>query len=270
MRKPRKPQERTAVTRDLLLTAAEQVFARVGYEKAQVEEIALAAGFSKGALYAHFKSKEELFLALYETKTAASLATLHQALDSAPTREGKIAAFRRFYIDLSKEKDWALITLEVKLFIRRHPEVRERLRRIDEHVADSIDFGAAEIGRDIERVRQPFDRDAGLPFELIGEVLREICVGTLVVAVDRDDPWLGHMGFLSFPSAADIMSHLPAFRYHGRRARMESGHQVDAQNTAYFGESAHRLRPEIDDVDGKDLVETPVGKRKGFGGGQLK
>lgn len=139
MRKPRKPQERTAVTRDLLLTAAEQVFARVGYEKAQVEEIALAAGFSKGALYAHFKSKEELFLALYETKTAASLATLHQALDSAPTREGKIAAFRRFYIDLSKEKDWALITLEVKLFIRRHPEVRERLRRIDEHVADSIE-----------------------------------------------------------------------------------------------------------------------------------
>jgi AcrR family transcriptional regulator len=139
IRKPRKPQERAAVTRDLLLTAAEQVFARVGYEKAQVEEIAVAAGFSKGALYAHFKSKEELFLALYQTKTAASLATLHHALDSAPTREGKIAAFRSFYIDLSKEKDWALITLEVKLFMRRHPEVRERLRQIDEHVADSIE-----------------------------------------------------------------------------------------------------------------------------------
>ena len=46
------------MTRDLLLSAAEQIFARVGYEKAQVEEIAEAAGFSKGALYAHFKSKE--------------------------------------------------------------------------------------------------------------------------------------------------------------------------------------------------------------------
>jgi AcrR family transcriptional regulator len=139
IQKTRKPQERATVTRDLLLTAAEQVFARVGYEKAQVEEIAVAAGFSKGALYAHFKSKEELFLALYQTKTAVSLATLHQALGSAPTREGKIAAFRSFYIDLSKEKDWALITLEVKLFIRRHPEVRERLRQIDEQVADSIE-----------------------------------------------------------------------------------------------------------------------------------
>ena len=139
IRKPRKPQQRAAVTRELLLSAAEQVFARVGYEKAQVEEIAEAAGFSKGGLYAHFKSKEDLFLALYETKTASSLAKLHHALDSAPTREGKIDAFRTFYIDLSKEKDWALITLEVKLFIRRHPEVKEKLRKIDEHVADSIE-----------------------------------------------------------------------------------------------------------------------------------
>ena len=126
------------MTRNLLLSAAEQVFARVGYEKAQVEEIAEAAGFSKGALYAHFKSKEELFLGLYETKTASSLAKLRHVLDSAPTRDGKIDAFRSFYINLSREKDWALITLEVKLFIRRHPEVRERLRQIDEHAGDNI------------------------------------------------------------------------------------------------------------------------------------
>jgi AcrR family transcriptional regulator len=139
IRKARKPQKRTAVTRDLLLSAAEQVFARVGYEKALVEEIALAAGFSKGALYAHFKSKEELFLALYETKTASSLAKLRHALDSNPTREGKVAAFRSFYIDLSKEKEWALIILEVKLLIRRHPEIKERLRQIDELAGESIE-----------------------------------------------------------------------------------------------------------------------------------
>jgi AcrR family transcriptional regulator len=138
-RKQRKPQERTAVTRNLLLSAAEQVFARVGYEKAQVEEIAEAAGYSKGALYAHFKSKEELFLALYEIKTASSLAKLRHALDSAPTRQGKIEAFRSFYINLSREKNWSLIILEVKLFLRRHPEVRERLRQIDEQVGDSIE-----------------------------------------------------------------------------------------------------------------------------------
>ncbi len=133
------------MTRNLLLSAAEQVFARVGYEKAQVEEIAEAAGFSKGALYAHFKSKEELFLGLYETKTASSLAKLRHVLDSAPTRDGKMDAFRSFYINLSREKDWALITLEVKLFIRRHPEVRERLRQIDERAGDSIEMALTRL-----------------------------------------------------------------------------------------------------------------------------
>jgi AcrR family transcriptional regulator len=133
------------VTRELLLSAAEQVFARVGYEKALVEEIAEAAGFSKGALYAHFKSKEELFLALYETKTASSLAKLLSSLDGVSTREGKIDAFRSFYINLSKDKDWALIILEAKLFIRRHPEVRVRLRQIDEHLGDSIEAVFARL-----------------------------------------------------------------------------------------------------------------------------
>lgn len=138
-RKTRKPQERAAVTRELLLRAAEQVFARVGYEAAQVEQIADAAGFSKGALYAHFKSKEELFLALYEAKTASLFEKLREALDSIPTREGKIDAFRSFYVNLSREKDWALITLEVKLFVRRHPEVRKKLGEIDERAGAGID-----------------------------------------------------------------------------------------------------------------------------------
>lgn len=138
-RKARKPQERTAVTRDLLLNAAEQVFARVGYEKAQVDAVAESAGFSKGALYAHFKSKEELFLALYEKKQASYLAKLRHALETAPTREEKIAAFRSFYIDLPKDKDWALIGLEVKLLARRQPEISEKLHRIDERVGDSPD-----------------------------------------------------------------------------------------------------------------------------------
>jgi AcrR family transcriptional regulator len=133
------------VTRDLLLCAAEHIFARVGYEKAQVEEIAEAAGFSKGALYAHFKSKEKLFLALYERKTASYLAKLRHGLDSAPTRAGKIAAFRNFYIGLSMEKEWALIILEVKLLMRRYPEVRVRLRQIDEQVGDSIDGALTQL-----------------------------------------------------------------------------------------------------------------------------
>jgi AcrR family transcriptional regulator len=145
MRKPRKPQERTAITRDLLLGAAERVFAHRGYEKAQLEEIAQASGFSKGALYAHFKSKEELFLALAKTKAAGYQTKLRLALDSAPTREAKIAAFRSFYVNLSKEKEWARIILEAKLFVIRHPEVKERLRQAEEELEDSVEEALAEL-----------------------------------------------------------------------------------------------------------------------------
>jgi AcrR family transcriptional regulator len=145
IRKTRKPQERAAVTRGLLLRAAEQVFARVGYEKAQMEEIAEAAGFSKGALYAHFKSKEELFLALAIAKATGYQAKLRRALNGAATREGKIAAFRSFYIDLAKEKDWALIILEVKLFVTRYPEVKERLHLVEQQVGDSVEGALVEL-----------------------------------------------------------------------------------------------------------------------------
>jgi AcrR family transcriptional regulator len=191
IRKPRKPQERTAVTRDLLLRAAEQVFARVGYEKAQVEEIAEAAGFSKGALYAHFKSKEELFLGLFAVKTGSYQAKLRHALDSAPTREEKIDAFRSFYIDLSKDKDWALIVLEVKLFSTRYPEVKERLRQIDEHLEDSIEgaltrlFGnsARAAGEALGGIFSALVLEAALEPDVVSERKMRAMLGTIFDAL---------------------------------------------------------------------------------------
>jgi AcrR family transcriptional regulator len=191
IRKPRKQQERTAVTRDLLLGAAEQVFARVGYGKAQVEEIAEAAGFSKGALYAHFKSKEELFLALFEAKAASYQERLRRALDSAPSREAKIDAFRSFYVDLSKEKDWALITLEVKLFSTRHPEVREKIRQIDERLGDSIEgtltrlFGnsARAAGEALGGIFPALVLEAALEPEILSERKMRALLGTIFDAL---------------------------------------------------------------------------------------
>ena len=55
-----------ALTRERLLDAARNVFARSGFHGASVEEIASEAGFSTGALYSNFDGKEELFLALME------------------------------------------------------------------------------------------------------------------------------------------------------------------------------------------------------------
>src|SRR2546430_15345269 len=57
--------DRRGTARERLLDAALLVFARSGYHKAGVDEIARKAGVSKGAVYAHFTNKQELFLAAF-------------------------------------------------------------------------------------------------------------------------------------------------------------------------------------------------------------
>ncbi len=55
-------QERTEITRARLIQSAEKIFARDGFEAAKLEEIAADAGYTRGAFYANFDSKEDLFL----------------------------------------------------------------------------------------------------------------------------------------------------------------------------------------------------------------
>jgi len=59
-------QQRSEETRTKITEAAIKLFSNTGYNKASVDEICAEAGISKGAFYHHFKSKQELFLALLD------------------------------------------------------------------------------------------------------------------------------------------------------------------------------------------------------------
>jgi AcrR family transcriptional regulator len=60
-------QQRSEETRTRIMDAAIKLFSNNGYNKASVEDICTEAGISKGAFYHHFKSKQELFLALLDS-----------------------------------------------------------------------------------------------------------------------------------------------------------------------------------------------------------
>ncbi len=124
-----KQQLRTQETQARLLAAAEEVFVRDGYEAAQLDEIAARADRSKGAVYTHFKSKEDLFLALFEHRTTSYIDRLVTSLRKCTDRKQSLKAFREFYVEVVHDRTWPLLTLEFKLFALRHPESKERLRK---------------------------------------------------------------------------------------------------------------------------------------------
>jgi AcrR family transcriptional regulator len=126
---PGRQQLRTQETQARLLEAAAEIFVREGYEAAQLDAIAAAAGRSKGAVYTHFKNKKDLFLALFEHRTRVCIQELMSGLESCRSRKQRIEVFRTFYVGLAEDRTWPVLTLEFKLFALRHPGSKERLRR---------------------------------------------------------------------------------------------------------------------------------------------
>lgn len=119
---------RTEATRRKLLAAAETTFARDGFEAARLEDIAALAGYTRGAFYANFKSKEDIFSALLEYWVNERIAEVNALLAQQETPAKRLRALREHYAQIAKDRRLALLSLEFKLFAVRHPEAHARLR----------------------------------------------------------------------------------------------------------------------------------------------
>lgn len=126
--KPNKHELRTRQTRALLLDAAEKIFVRDGYEGAELGEIAALAGRTKGAIYAQFKSKEEIFLTLIRERRERYRSEIMQSMSTSKKAEQNLDTLRRFYIEQMQDPTWFLLLLEFKLFAIRHPEARPSMQ----------------------------------------------------------------------------------------------------------------------------------------------
>jgi len=128
-------QERSEATRERLLRSAEVIFARDGFEAARLEEIAAEAGYTRGAFYANFESKEDLFFALLEGEISSRIAAVEKLVQEFRDPAAKLRALREFFLKLCEDRRWSLLALEFKLFAVRHPEVRARLAALNRRLA---------------------------------------------------------------------------------------------------------------------------------------
>jgi AcrR family transcriptional regulator len=137
--------ERTRATRRKLLDAAKRIFAQDGFEGARLEDIAAGAGYTRGAFYAHFKGKEDIFFAIFEEWVGERIESLTGALRRHTDPEEKLVALRTHYAQLATDRRLVLISMEFKLFALRHPEAHARLRNRHRRIRASLAVLFSEI-----------------------------------------------------------------------------------------------------------------------------
>jgi AcrR family transcriptional regulator len=184
------PERRRQQTRDALVDAAAEVFARRGFEGASLDEIAETAGFTRGAIYKNFGGKEDLFLAVHDRlneREVRQFAALRH--DGDVDFEGTVKLWRD---SLERNRDYSLLAAEFRLYALRHPELHDKVaasfRATVEMVAAFIDeqvaLGAAPLGLPPEDLAgifvtvtdgfndaAPFDPDAERRYRLVLELL---------------------------------------------------------------------------------------------------
>ncbi|HYT75777.1 MAG TPA: TetR/AcrR family transcriptional regulator [Vicinamibacterales bacterium] len=122
--------QQQAVTRERLLAAAEQIFARHGYGGASIELITSEAGYSKGAIYSNFESKEAVFLELLRLYMARDMAELERIVSLDPNKLS--AAVTGWLETMHADRDCPLLMTELQLQARRSPAFAKRYYALQE------------------------------------------------------------------------------------------------------------------------------------------
>jgi len=151
--------EAKARTRQQLLDAAAQTFARKGYAGASVEEIAESAGFSTGALYSNFASKEELFLELMSARASRRITAVAEILGAEDAGDPieALAQLLERTADRDRDTDLMALRAEFWLYAVRNPEAMGALAA---QRRDQVDALVGVISTAMERWGAPADVSA--------------------------------------------------------------------------------------------------------------
>jgi AcrR family transcriptional regulator len=117
-------------TRSLLLDAAEEVFAEKGFTPATLDDIAHTAGYTKGAIYKHFATKEDLFLAVsdrYWRRYFDNFAEVMSTSRQIGARELDEIGERWRQLSRDRGAEHAALGHEFTLYLLRNPGARERV-----------------------------------------------------------------------------------------------------------------------------------------------
>jgi AcrR family transcriptional regulator len=160
-------EEKKAKTRERLIEAAARVFAEKGFAATSLDEVADAAGLTKGAVYSNFENKEDLVAAVLKAHQDRQSGIRDVATGAATLEEQQAVAGRLFSESVARERDAFLLFLDFTAYALRNPavyvEFLERHRAGRKEIADMLEENAGG--------GEPFKTDndrAALIFQMIG------------------------------------------------------------------------------------------------------
>jgi AcrR family transcriptional regulator len=191
--------ERRERTREGLILAAERLFTERGFHASTVDEIALEAGYTKGAVYSNFASKEDLFFAVYERRAGEAVAEIERVLrENGPAAGLELLASDAARRRGSAEDGWLAVFFEFWAHVVRRPELRDRFAKIHgralepmaaaaERFAEergisipvearslNVAMNAMVLGLSLERLTQPDVVDVRLGARMVRLVLEDL------------------------------------------------------------------------------------------------
>lgn len=118
-------------TRKELLKVASQMFAKQGFYSTSVDQIAEEAGYSKGAVYSNFGSKDDLFLSVFTENQKEDLQNLKEIAEEYTSLDEFINMIEQNHQYERKEnQDWSILKLEFLLYAMRDASVSQKLAPI--------------------------------------------------------------------------------------------------------------------------------------------
>jgi AcrR family transcriptional regulator len=190
--------EKQEKTRSALLKSAAKLICRKGITEASIDDVAADAGYTKGAFYANFKSKEEMFLVMLDEAYAAELERLEAHLTGGDEHVEEVRQSAEDFMQFVRsDPEWPRLYFEFVVYAARNPEFREELatrnRAMRERIAEVIRRWTADLGE------PPF------PFEDIAMMLFCLADGFLVqqlVEPDVDEKLFATMNTTLFKGIA--------------------------------------------------------------------
>lgn len=147
---------RRTATRERLIDAALQVFAEQGVGGASLERVCDVAGFTRGAFYSNFESRNALCLAVLEYQAQENLSAARQVVEDLRARSSDSAedvirqAVGAFLAAQRSDRTWVLASSEMRLFAVREASLRQayldQVRHLSGTFTQLLQDAAASLG----------------------------------------------------------------------------------------------------------------------------